>query len=117
MTRYIIKKKNEWSVVNANYKRTLKTFKTQKQAVVYAKGLESTSSMVLQGDDNKFRKITNWDTMETRKVAYVPLRVIKQLDAELAKDMARGNFIKIASAALFTIAIVFFVLFGMEMYD
>ena len=55
--------------------------------------------------------------METRKVAYVPLRVIKQLDAELAKDMTRGNFIKIASAALFTVAIVFFVLFGMEMYD
>lgn len=115
MTRYVIKKDGQWSVVNAHYKRILKTFKTQKEAIKYAQSLDSTTSITLQGDDNKFRKITNWDTSEVRKtvVRYIPRYIYKET------GIKRNNMAAIILMGLIglfiTLAIVFFSLYGMEL--
>lgn len=116
MKRYVIKKDNQWSVVNANYKRILKSFKTQKEAIKYAESLDSTTSIILQGDDNKFRKITGWDTSETKTkvVKYVPLYIYKNTDEGVHKSKIK-EYVLISAIAAFTVtAIVFFTLFGLE---
>ncbi|AWX69219.1 DUF2188 domain-containing protein [[Mycoplasma] anseris] len=54
--RYVVNHENGWAVKNPNGKRSLKTFKTQKEAMDYAKSLSDTTSVIVQSKMGKFRK-------------------------------------------------------------
>lgn len=54
MNRYVVKHDKVWKVVNAGYKRSIKNFKTQAEAVDFARELLGTTSLYVQGRDHKF---------------------------------------------------------------
>ena len=115
MTRYVIKKNNEWAVVNANYKRSIKLFKTQQTAIKFAKELLDTTNIVVQGSDHKFRKLSNWDLKdEGRIVKYVPRYVFKNINEELYKARTKNAVLWGLFAAFTAMAIIFFIMFGVE---
>lgn len=55
--RYIVNHEKGWAVKNANAKRTIKTFKTQEEAIKFAKTLKDNTGLILQSRDGSFRKI------------------------------------------------------------
>ncbi len=57
--RLVVKHEDGWSVKNPKGKRALRVFKTQKEAVQYAKTLQDTSSVNVQSKAGKFRKFTS----------------------------------------------------------
>ncbi|WP_211246863.1 DUF2188 domain-containing protein [Mesomycoplasma molare] len=56
MIKYVVNHNEGWAVKNANAERATKIFKTQKEAIDYAKKLKETTSVMIQGKDGKFRK-------------------------------------------------------------
>lgn len=54
--RYIVNHEYGWAVKNANGKRAIKTFRTQEEAIKYAKQLNDTTGIVVQSRDGSFRK-------------------------------------------------------------
>ncbi|ACF07251.1 Uncharacterised protein [Metamycoplasma arthritidis] len=54
--RYVVNHENGWAVKNPKGKRALKTFKTQKEAMDYAKSLSDTTSVLVQSKEGSFRK-------------------------------------------------------------
>lgn len=119
MTRYVIRKGENWSVVNAHYKRILKSFSTQKEAILYAQKLESTTSIILQGKDNKFRRVTNWDTAEKKEVVvkYVPLYIYKSTDQELYNAKIKEYILFIFLVGFALIAAIFFTMYGVVYHE
>ncbi|TCG11799.1 DUF2188 domain-containing protein [Mycoplasma marinum] len=67
ITRRIEDKK--WCVKNAKAEKATRVFKTQKEAIDYAKTLKSTTSIMIQGRDGKFRKASAWNTIKKAPVA------------------------------------------------
>ncbi|WP_275092200.1 DUF2188 domain-containing protein [Metamycoplasma hominis] len=55
----VVKHEDGWAVKNPKGKRALRVFKTQKEAVQYAKTLQDTSSVNVQSKAGKFRKFTS----------------------------------------------------------
>ena len=55
--RYIVNHEKGWAVKNANAKRAIKTFKTQEEAIKFAKTLKDNTGLILQSRDGSFRKI------------------------------------------------------------
>ncbi|MGZ9413251.1 DUF2188 domain-containing protein [Mycoplasma sp. 480] len=56
MIKYVVNHNGDWAVKNANAERATKIFKTQKEAIEYAKQLKETTAVMIQGKDGKFRK-------------------------------------------------------------
>lgn len=122
MTRYIIKRKDDWAVVNANYKRSIKLFETQKQAIVFASELIDTKTIIVQGEDHKFRKISSWDLNKTKtktvfvektvtKVKYIPPYVFKNISEEIYKKKVKNLLLWITLSVMCVLTIVFTALF------
>lgn len=122
MTRYIIKRKDDWAVVNANYKRSIKLFSTQKQAIIFASELIDTKTIIVQGENNRFRKVSNWDLNKTTtktvfvektvtKVKYIPPYVYKNISEEMYKKRIKFLLLWIALSVMTVLTIVFTALF------
>ena len=115
MTRYVVKKNGKWAVVNANYKRSIKIFETQKEAIVFSRELLDTKRVVIQGKDNKFRTVMNVDPSkkDKRKVG-VPIYVYRNMD----KEVYKGKFLQMSlitlAIILTVLAIIFATLFALE---
>ncbi|MBN3535058.1 DUF2188 domain-containing protein [Mycoplasma procyoni] len=56
MIKYVVNHNGEWAVKNANADKVTKTFKTQKEAIDYARSLKNTTSVMIQNKEGKFRK-------------------------------------------------------------
>lgn len=56
MIKYIVNHEGKWAVKNANAERITKICETQKEAIEYAKSLDNTSTIMIQGRNGKFRK-------------------------------------------------------------
>ncbi|WP_412031394.1 DUF2188 domain-containing protein [Metamycoplasma buccale] len=54
--RYVVNHESGWAVKNPKGKRAVKTFKTQKEAIDYAKSLSDTTSVIVQSKEGSFRK-------------------------------------------------------------
>lgn len=118
MIRYIVKKTDDWAVVNANYKRSIKIFKTQKEAIVYASELIDTKTIIVQGDDYKFRKISSWDLnktktktvfveKETKVIKYIPPYVFKNISEQMYKKKVKHIVLWSLLFVMASLAIVF----------
>ncbi|MCK5866762.1 MAG: DUF2188 domain-containing protein [Mycoplasmataceae bacterium] len=113
MTRYVIRKNEKWAVVNANYKKSIKIFDTQKEAINFSKELLDTKFVVIQGKDNKFRKVEGVSSTEGKRTR-APIYVYKNMD----KDIYKSKFIEMimisTSIAFLIIAIIFATLYTLE---
>lgn len=128
MTRYVIKRNEEWAVVNANYKRSIKMFATQHDAIVFASELLDTKSIIVQGQDHKFRKISSWDLQKvkakapqviekvTKVVTYVPSYVQKYISVDEYKSRMKNYILIAVIFAAAAVAITFAALFGVEVH-
>lgn len=125
MTRYVIKRIDEWAVVNANYKRSIKTFTSQKEAIVFAAKLIDTKAIIIQGNDFKFRKLSNWDLFvaskkiesieaNSSKVNFIPPYIYKYVNKEEYKNKIRNYILISITATFFALAAVFGALYGVE---
>ncbi|AAT27645.1 DUF2188 domain-containing protein [[Mycoplasma] mobile] len=56
MIKYVVNHDGKWAVKNANAEKVTKVCDTQKEAIDYAKSLDNTSAIMIQGRDGKFRK-------------------------------------------------------------
>ena len=112
MTRYVVKKNGKWAVVNANYKKSIKGFDTQKEAIKFSKELLDTKHVVIQGNDGKFRRVENGTKPEKRVIA--PGYVYKSLDDGSYKKRMIETSIIAAAIAMFAIMVVFIILYAKE---
>ncbi len=51
----------KWCVKNAKASKATRVFSTQKEAIQYAGSLKSTTSIMVQSKEGKFRKVSTWD--------------------------------------------------------
>ena len=82
MNRYVVKNHKEWKVVNAGYKRSIKNFPTQAAAIEFARGLLGTTSLMVQGRDNKFIRHYNEKQTDGEEIlsCEIPKYVMKHSD-------------------------------------
>ena len=61
--KYIVRRAEDqkWCVKNAKAGKPTGIFETQKAAIDYAESLKSTSGILIQSKDGKFRKVSSWD--------------------------------------------------------
>ncbi len=57
----------KWCVKNAKASKATRVFSTQKEAIQYAGSLKSTTSIMVQSKEGKFRKVSTWDGVKTSK--------------------------------------------------
>ena len=112
MTRYVIKKNDKWAVVNANYKRSIRVFDTQKEAIIFSKELLDTKRVVIQGKDNKFRKVEGVSNHGKRVMA--PIYVYKNMENGIYKSKFLEMVIASTAIAFLIITIIFITLYTME---
>ncbi len=121
MKRYIIKKNKQWAVVNANYKRQIKVFDTQKEAIIFGSKLINTTSLFIQGKDNKFRKLSNWDFRQDSnyKIAkYIPKYVYKDTNNLKYLKEHRKNMISIyLIIVIFVFMIISLIFLGLYLWE
>ncbi|AWX42817.1 Uncharacterised protein [Metamycoplasma cloacale] len=56
VVRYVVNHEKGWAVKNPNGQRALRVFKTQKEAIEYAKSLADTTSYIVQSKKGTFRQ-------------------------------------------------------------
>ncbi len=59
----------KWCVKNANASKATRVFDTQKEAIQYAGSLKSTTAIMVQSKEGKFRKVSTWDGVNKNKEA------------------------------------------------
>ncbi|WP_369086056.1 DUF2188 domain-containing protein [Metamycoplasma spumans] len=57
--RLVVNHEDGWAVKNPKGKKALRVFKTQKEAVEYARSLKDTTSVNVQSTKGTFRKFTS----------------------------------------------------------
>ena len=112
MTRYVIKKNGKWAVVNANYKRSIRIFDTQKEAIAFSKELLDTKRVVIQGRDNKFRKVEG--VSQTGKKTRAPIYVYKNMDKNIYKTKRREFIIFAIAIGFIALTVIFGTLYALE---
>ncbi len=68
--KYITRRAEDkkWCVKNAKAAKVTRTFNTQKEAIEYAQKLKSTTSIMVQSREGKFRKISKWDGIKVSQI-------------------------------------------------
>ena len=112
MIRYVIKKNGKWAVVNANYKRSIRIFNTQKEAIIYSKELLDTKHVVIQGRDNKFRKVEGVSAVGKRTTA--PIYVYRNMDDDIYKTKRREFIVYAIAIGFIALTVIFGTLYALE---
>ena len=113
MTRYVIRKNDKWAVVNANYKKSIKIFDTQKDAIAFSNELWDTKHVVIQGKDSKFHRVERVSKTEGKRTR-APLYVYKSMDKKSYSSRIMEIIIISATIALLILTIIFATLYTME---
>lgn len=115
MTRYVVKKNSKWAVVNANYKKSIKIFTTQEQAIKFSKELLDTTRVVVQGKDNKFRSVLNVKPSDTdKRKVMVPVYVYKNMDSAIYRSKFKEMILYAVAIMLVITTIIFVTLYALE---
>ncbi|TCG10697.1 DUF2188 domain-containing protein [Mycoplasma todarodis] len=131
MKRYVVNRKDGWALVNANYKRSIKKFNTQIEAIEHAYKMADTHALIIQGKDGKFRKMSEWDQTNTeidikerindgkqQKDLFIPAYVSKNTNEETKKAIKMSKISTLLWALVLILvigAIIFGVLYGIEL--
>ncbi|WP_246004287.1 DUF2188 domain-containing protein [Mycoplasma todarodis] len=62
----------KWCVKNAKASKATRVFNTQKEAIQYAASLKSTTSIMVQSKEGKFRKHSTWDGVKKSETTKKP---------------------------------------------
>ena len=115
MTRYVVKKNKKWAVVNANYKKSIKIFTTQLEAIKFSRKLLDTKRVVVQGRDNKFRTVLNVTPGKAdKKKVIVPIYVYKNMDKEVYQSKFKEMMLYTIAIMFIIMTIIFVTLYAME---